>query len=76
MIWKASKFICCRQKALHISFMPRLAIQKDENKVLKECLTNLRQDRQKDAKMMHDLLLHSRELYLESINRITQKSSS
>ena len=56
--------------------MPRLAIQKDENKVLKECLTNLRQDRQKDAKMMHDLLLHSKELYLESINRITQKSSS
>lgn len=52
-------------------FSCRLAIQKDENKVLKECLTNLRQDRQKDTKMMHDLLLHSRELYLESIKRIT-----
>ena len=62
------------EACIHCSY--RLAIQKDENKVLKECLIDLRQDRQKDTKMMHDLLLHSRELYLESINRITQKSSS
>ena len=56
-------------------FLYRLGIQKDENKVLKECLTSLRQEKQKDTKMMHDILLHSRELYLESINKITQKSS-
>jgi len=51
----------------------RLMIQKDENRVLKDCLLNLRQNKQKDTKMMHDLLLQSRELYLESIKRITQQ---
>ncbi|XP_065882678.1 coiled-coil domain-containing protein 13-like [Dysidea avara] len=51
----------------------QLMIQKDENKVLKDCLLNLRQNKQKDTKMMHELLLQSRELYLESIKRITQQ---
>ena len=51
-------------------------IQKDENRVLKDCLLNLRQNKQQDTKVMHELLLQSRELYLDSIKRITQQQST